>query len=196
MGMQKLTSKSFNLDVSPLYLFSAKAEKRLVDQSLELPRRLLECNYHHLVNQYKENSQMNIDWHHEKAQDLDPLRREESQIQEEEPLNCKMHIVNHKSVRAASTIWKIQEDFLNTRHHKLIVRRPEWISQLVFHKLFMSESILVTAKKDKDHLKIGKDPQQDCKRILHLHQTQEEMNIQHTAAVQWGWAPVEEIQLK
>lgn len=125
MVTQKSTLKSFNSDVSHLYLFSAKEVKRQIDQNQELPQRLEECNYHRLESQFKEIILMNRGSHHERDQDLDPLRLEESQILEDEQLSCKSRIVNPKSVRAASIIWKIQEGFLNIRHHKLIVHLPE-----------------------------------------------------------------------
>jgi hypothetical protein len=125
MVTQKSTLKSFNSDVSHLYLFSAKEVKRQIDQNQELPLRLEECNYHRLESQFKEIILMNRGSHHERDQDLDPLRQEESQILEDEQLSCKSRIVNPKSVQAASIIWKIQEGFLNIRHHKLIVHLPE-----------------------------------------------------------------------
>ncbi len=195
MVTQKLTSRSFNLDVSHLYLFSAKAAKRLVDQSQGMLLRLQGCNYLLLVNQFKEINPMNIVLHRERDQDLDPPRLEELVIREDEPLSYKTRIVNHRLVLAASTIWRIQEGFLNIKHLNLIAHLPEWISQLVFLKQFTLESILVQVKRDRDHLKTGKDRHRDCKKILPRRHAQEEMSMLLTVAVQWEWAHVEVILL-
>lgn len=58
----------------------------------------------------------------------------------------------------------------------------------------MLESILVTAKIDRGHLKIFKDHHRGSKIILHLQPAVETMNTQPAVAVQWEWALVVEIQ--
>jgi hypothetical protein len=160
-----------------------------------MPQGLQGCNNLLLVNQFKEISPMNIVSHRERVQDLDPPRLEELVIRGDELLNCKTHIVNNRLVLAASIIWKIQEGFLNIKHSNLITHLPEWISQLVFLKQFTLESILVLVKRDKDHLKTGKDHHRDCKKILPRRHAQEEMSMLLTVAVLWEWAHVEVILL-
>ena len=60
----------------------------------------------------------------------------------------------------------------------------------------MLESILVTAKMDRGHLKICKDRHRGSKIILHLQLAGEMMNTQPAEAVQWEWALAVEIQSK